>query len=72
VTIPTAMILGLLEILGVLTMTVVVIVETVMMVEDLMVEDLMVVVIVEVEIKSLPPIYLSIKKLSEVNYHEIQ
>ena len=66
-TIPTAMILGLLEILGVLTMTVVVIVETVMMVEDLMV-----VVIVEVEIKSLPPIYLSIKKLSEVNYHEIQ
>jgi hypothetical protein len=58
VTIPTAMILSLLEILGVLTMTVVVIVETVMM--------------VEVEIKSLPPIYLSIKKLSEVNYREMQ
>jgi hypothetical protein len=27
---------------------------------------------VEVEIKSLPPIYLSIKKLSEVNYREMQ
>jgi hypothetical protein len=25
-----------------------------------------------VEIKSLPPIYLSIKKLSEVNYREMQ
>jgi hypothetical protein len=67
VNIPTAMILGLLEILGVFTTTVVVIMETVMIVEDLIA-----VVIVQVEIKSLPPIYLSIKKLSEVNYHEMQ